>query len=87
MSMEGYVCGKMKAELSPQRNDISCSKKLTSCLFWAQYFYVMSWESSEPFIDIIPMDKLVALIYCIINKEDIPENHQDVAIKLLLKLL
>lgn len=87
VSMKGYACDKMKDEFGSKKNDISCLAKSTSCLFWAQHLYVLSWESIESFTDITPMDQLVALVYCIINKEDILKNHQDATIKLFLKLL
>lgn len=89
--MKGFTCDKIKSEFG---SDISIQKngfkvhEAKSCLLWALHLYVFTWESIAAYIHQSPMDRMVALICCIVQSEPLSESQcQDPTIKMLLKLL
>ncbi|EPB89670.1 hypothetical protein HMPREF1544_03469 [Mucor circinelloides 1006PhL] len=91
ISMKGFACDKMEAEFGSdisKKSGIFKMNEARSCLLWALHFHVFTWESIEAYIHQSPMDRMVALIHCIIQTEGISENQrQDPTMKMLLKLL
>lgn len=92
--MNGFACNRMKTEFG---RDISSSSsslnafqvaESKSCLLWALHLHVVDWEAIEAYIHQSPMDRMVALICCIMQKEELLESQlQDPTMKMLLKLL
>lgn len=92
ISMNGFTCKRMKAEfgrsISSSSKNVFKVTELKSCLFWALHLHVVAWESIEAYTHQSPMDRMAALICCIIQKEELSESQcQDPTMKMLLKLL
>ncbi|GAN08371.1 hypothetical protein MAM1_0201d07880 [Mucor ambiguus] len=88
--MKGFACDKMLAEFG---SDISINKNLfkvneaKSCLLWALHLHVFTLESVKAYIHKSPMDRMIALICCIVQADKLSESQcQDPTMKTLLKL-
>ncbi|KAL9553827.1 hypothetical protein MBANPS3_003093 [Mucor bainieri] len=90
IAMKGFACDKMKAEFCSDiiiNKNVFKANEAKSCLLWALHLYVFTLESIEVYIHQSPMDRMVALICCIVQAEGLSENQsQDPTIKMLLDL-